>query len=119
MTVIYVILFFDTDKLEPLDYKIYKSGTNFVERKLLSEFVEFGKKEFLQKLVFPEDEFIISVANGSFLVFVTKMNQVGCAILTSNVDKLDRSLHLVSIGLIRDYMKMNTIPEKPTEFRRE
>ena len=108
---IHAIIFYDIEKLEPIEHKIYTSGMARYERKFVQEFVEFGRKDFLSKMKVPENEFVISLAGGSLLVYITKTIDVGCAMLMSHVSNPNNAPHLVSKKLIMDYLNYNIIPD--------
>lgn len=125
MVLIHAIVFFElnskTGKKTPLDYKVYTEGTNLIERKFIREFVEFGSKTLIQKMEMPDNEFIITIADGSFVIYITIIQDnpvsdceqgVGCALLLSNAPaRLDKLPHLVSKKLISDYISTNIVPE--------
>jgi hypothetical protein len=121
MVLIHAIVFFESDQVSgkktPLDYKIYTEGTNFIERKFVREFVEFGSKTLIHKLQIPDNEFIITIADGSFIIYITIYDEIGCALLLSHTPtRLDKLPHLVSKKLICDYITSNIIPATPDQI---
>lgn len=120
MVLIHALVFFESDsngKKKPLDYKIYTEGTSRLERKFVREFVEFGSKTLIQKMQMPDNEFIITIANGEFVIYVTIHNGIGCALLMSQTPtRLDKLPHLVSKKLIQDFVYSNEIPETPDKI---
>lgn len=114
----YAIVLFDAEKLEPIEHRVYLENVNRFEKKFIQEFIEFGRKEFIRKLKAPEDEFVIEIANGSALIYITIMDEIGLAMLVSNVIKLDETPHLVSKKIISDYTKYDMIPKEEVEISR-
>lgn len=115
---IHALVFYDTEQLEPLQYKIYDQGSSKYEQRFVSEFVNFGRKEFLKKMRAPEKEFVINLAGGSVLVYVTIIDGIGVAMMLSNIPTLDEVPHIVSRKLINDYMKYDMIPQNPDDILR-
>ena len=99
---IHAIVFYDSDHHEPLCHKIYDQGSSKYERRFVTEFVEFGRKDFLKKMRAPCDEFVISLVGGSVLVYVTVMEGVGVAMMLSNIQIVNTTPHIVSKKLIND-----------------
>lgn len=122
---VHALVFFDPQKLQPLDHKIYTQSGSKYETRFIKEFVEFGRKEFIQRLQAPDKNFVISVANGHILIYVTILSgnnrdscdDVGVAMMVSNVEKLDDLLHIVSRKLISDYLIYNIIPNESDIIR--
>lgn len=104
---VHAIVFFDESR-EVLDYKIYTTGRNPLEKKIISEFVDFGTKTLLKKMTI-EDELIVSLVGG-FLVYITKANEVGCALLLSG-DRLGDLPHIVSRKLISEFNATGIVPD--------
>ncbi len=113
---IHAIVFYDSDQHQPLSHKIYDQGTSKYERRFVTEFVEFGRKDFLQKMKAPGDEFVISLVGGAVLVYVTEMEGIGVAMMLSNIPDLNNTPHIVSKKLINDYMKYNMIPQNAEDI---
>ena len=113
---IHAIVFYDSIKLIPLDHKVYTVGITKYDRQFVQEFVEFGRKEFLFKMDVPEDQFVIEIADGAFLIYITKTENVGCAMLLSHVPELNATPHLVSKKLINRYLKDNTLPDNDRDI---
>ncbi len=109
---IHALVFYDSIKLIPLDHRVYTVGITKYDRQFVREFVEFGRKEFLFKMDVPEDQFVIEIADGAFLIYITKTENVGCALLLSCTPELNVTPHLVSKMLIDCYLRDNSIPEK-------
>ena len=113
MVLIHAVVFFESDdtsngQKKPLDYKIYTEGSTRIERKFVREFVEFGSKTLIQKLQMPDNEFIITIADGAFVIYVTVWNEMGCALLMSQTPtRLDKLPHMVSRKLIHDFINTN------------
>jgi hypothetical protein len=115
---IYALVFYNTESLTPLDHKIYTQGSSSYEIKFLQEFVSFGKKEFIRKMKVPDEEFVIELGGGSFLIYVTIVDKVGLTLLLSHVPILNDTPHIVSRKIISDYMTYNIIPESPDDILR-
>lgn len=113
---IHAIVFYDSDHHQPLDYRIYDQGRSKYEQRFVTEFVEFGRKDFLQKMKAPSDEFVISLARGSVLIYVTVMEGVGVAMMLSNISDLNNTPHIVSKKLINDYMKYDMVPQNAEDI---
>ncbi len=115
---IHAVVFFDAMVMEPLDHKIYTEGATRYERRFVNEFVEFGRKEFIQHMDTSQNEFVIELGNGSFLIYVTIVDNIGVALLLSNALELNTTPHLVSRKLIQDYIRLNVIPNTGEEILR-
>lgn len=113
---IYAVVFFETNEMNPLDYKIYTDGSTRYEKRFINEFVEFGRKDFLRHMNTSEDQFIIELGNGAFLIYITIVDNIGVALLLSDPIELDTLPHLVSKKLILDYTRRNYIPETSNEI---
>lgn len=106
------IVIFDSVKLEPVDYKIYLNGTNRVEKKFINEFVDFGRKEIIRNLKVPENEYVIELGDGRILIYVTIIENMGLAMMLSNVPELDDLPHLISKKIISDYIIYKELPKQ-------
>jgi len=47
---IHAIVFYDSEQLQPLEYKIYDTDSNKYEQRFITEFVNFSRKDFLKKM---------------------------------------------------------------------
>ena len=66
----------------------------------------------------PDNEFIITIADGAFVIYITMWNEIGCALLMSETpSRLDKLPHMVSRKLIQDYMSTNEVPPDPDKIR--
>ena len=113
---IHAIVFYNAVNLKPLNHKIYTEGVTRYERRFITEFIEFGKKEFLKKMNTEEDEFVISLMGGSFLIYITVLDGIGLAMLASKVPELNQTPHLVSKKLIYNYMIKGEIPNNRNDI---
>ncbi len=113
---IHAIVFYDSEQLQPLDYKIYDNGSNKYEQLFITEFVNFARKDFLKKMSKPSDEFVLTFVDGAVLVYITETDDVGIAMVISNSTDLSTTPHIVSRKLINDYIKYDIIPNSPNDI---
>ena len=113
---VYAIVFFDPLVKIPFSHKIYSEYSTRYERHFIREFVEFGRKEFIKHMDTTEKEFVIEIGNGSFLIYVTIVDDIGVAMLLSSTLELDTTPHTVSKKLILDYKRLNYIPDSEEEI---
>lgn len=113
---IHAIVFFDTNTLKPILTHVYTSRFNWTERKIITEFVDFGSKELLSKLEINTD-CIIKLNDGDTLsIYIAKdvayYVSMGCALLVSDsVTTRDTSnLFAILKQMIRNYISNNKIP---------
>jgi len=113
---IHALVFYDRKVMEPLDHKIYTEATNRTEKKFIQEFVDFGKKDFLKHMDTTDNEFVISLIGGRFLIYITMIEDIGIALLASHVPEVDNLPHIVSKKLITDYIRTDYIPRSSSEI---
>ena len=115
--IIHAIIFFDSKSREPLDHRVYTGG------KYISEYVEFGSKTLIRKMDFSNPEFVIELAGGEYVVYVTiiednRNDGIGCALLISKPpSQLNNLPHLVSRRFITEYIFDSTIPDVEEIYR--
>ena len=105
---IYAVVFYNVDNFEPLDHVVFVKTKTKYERKIIEEFVNFGKKELIKKIRTDESEINVKFAN-SFYMYITNTVDVGVAILSPD-ESNDNLIHIVSRKLISDYVTYNITP---------
>ena len=113
---IHAIVFYDSEQLQPLEYKIYDTGSNKYEQRFITEFVNFSRKDFLKKMNKPSDEFVLTFVDGAVLVYITETDDVGVVMVISSAPDLNTTPHIVSRKLINDYIKYDMIPNSANDI---
>ena len=117
---IHALVFFDFLQLKPIEHKIYTSGKNKQERSFVSEFVDFGSKELLSHLETSDKEFVITLANGRIMIYITILDEIGSALLISSNSRESINLgnlpHIVSKKILMEYLNNSYVPNENDIF---
>lgn len=112
---IHAIVFFDTNTLKPVCKHIYTSRFSWTERKIITEFVEFGSIELLDKLEIQNDCVVKLSESDTFSIYITKETafyvSMGCALLVvESNDSQSSYTFTIMKQMIRNYISDNKIP---------
>jgi synaptobrevin family protein YKT6 len=103
------LIFFEMPNKSLLDFIIYTQGTNYIERKFIKEFVEFGSKTLIHKIQIPENEFVITITDNAFTIYITILDEIGCGLLLRDA-RTGKLPHIISKKLIHDYLTKDIVP---------
>lgn len=114
---IHAIVFFDINTLKPVSKHIYTSRFNWAERKIITEFVEFGSNELLDKLEIQNECVIKLNESDTFCIYIVKETayyvSMGCALLivdSNNSNSHSSYTFTIMRQIIREFISDNKIP---------